>query len=396
MDRFAWILIVSTSLDALVAAGMLALAAAWAGRSRPAPTVTPSGVVLAVSVTTGVFVAKAALLGALGMRLFGLVHLVYLDGVIVLPLLGLGLLIASGTRCLRGRRVRLHPVVAMAAVVALLGAPVGVYATYIEPNNLVVERCEVGLPRLGSSASRPVEIAVLSDLQFRHVTDHEHLAVGMALAERPDIIVLPGDVFQGTDAEFERELPAIRKLLGRLEAPGGVFVVQGDCDSPDELRRAIEGTNVVLLYDEIVETYVDGVTIAIGGTRREYWSPEAIATARRLSAAGGDVGVRLLISHRPGIALEIPKDNAIDLVICGHTHGGQVCVPFVGPLVTATKIPRAAAAGGLSRVNGSLLYISRGVGCERGEAPALRFLCPPEVSLLSLTGGVPRELASRD
>ena len=71
-------------------------------------------------------------------------------------------------------------------------------------------------------------------------------------------------------------------------------------------------------------------------------------------------------------------------VVAGHTHGGQVQIPFFGPLFTLTEIPREAAAGGLHEVNGTQLYVSRGVGAERGEAPLIRFNCPPEISLLTL------------
>ena len=83
--------------------------------------------------------------------------------------------------------------------------------------------------------------------------------------------------------------------------------------------------------------------------------------------------------------LDLPADTRVDLVVAGHTHGGQLRLPGLGPLVTASNVPRRVGGGGLHRLGGSRrVYVSRGVGMERGQAPRMRFLCPPEVSLLTL------------
>jgi len=74
--------------------------------------------------------------------------------------------------------------------------------------------------------------------------------------------------------------------------------------------------------------------------------------------------------------------TGVDLLIAGHTHGGQVVVPGFGPPLTLTSVPREVAAGGLRELDGRRLYVSRGVGMERGWAPPLRLFCAPEVTLL--------------
>ena len=73
----------------------------------------------------------------------------------------------------------------------------------------------------------------------------------------------------------------------------------------------------------------------------------------------------------------------VDLVLAGHTHGGQVVMPFFGPVVTASRLPRLFA-GGLHDFRGTPLHVSRGVGMERGFSPPVRFLCPPEICVLDL------------
>ena len=71
-------------------------------------------------------------------------------------------------------------------------------------------------------------------------------------------------------------------------------------------------------------------------------------------------------------------------MVAGHTHGGQVQVPYAGPPTIASQVPRGVGAGGLHELEGRRVYVTRGVGVERGQAPKLRIGSPPEVSVLTL------------
>jgi uncharacterized protein len=73
-----------------------------------------------------------------------------------------------------------------------------------------------------------------------------------------------------------------------------------------------------------------------------------------------------------------------DLLIAGHTHGGQIRLPGVGPLVTNAKVPRRWAAGMSDLPGGRKLLVSRGIGMERGNAPRLRLFCRPEMAVIDL------------
>jgi hypothetical protein len=163
--------------------------------------------------------------------------------------------------------------------------------------------------------------------------------------------------------------------------------VAGNVDSLHRLRRVFDGTAVRLLVNEIVAVEVRGCRFAIGGIESEFTHPAARATMARLSDDQVQADVRVLLTHAPDPVLDLPPTSRVDLIVAGHTHGGQVQIPGIGPIVTGSRVPRAMAAGGLSRADGTLVYVSRGVGCERGRAPRLRLFCPPEISLLTF---VPR------
>lgn len=106
------------------------------------------------------------------------------------------------------------------------------------------------------------------------------------------------------------------------------------------------------------------------------------ALLARLLGRGPRGDHRIVISHSPDFVDALPEK--VDLVLAGHTHGGQFVLPFFGPLVTASRLPRRYAAD-LHDFRGTPLHVSRGVGMERGFAPPVRFLCPPEICVLDVS-----------
>lgn len=306
---------------------------------------------------------------------FSVFHLGYLVFAIALPAVGVAMVVAA---VVRGARWPVW-VVAVALVVP---APVSWYATHVAPYRLRVERAEVEVPpeRAGSD---PVSVGVLSDIQTTHVTAYEQRAVSKLLALQPDIIVIPGDLFQGSAAEFRRELPAFRRLLGRLEAPGGVYAVRGDVDKGPRLDELVVGTDVQILDYEVAEVDVGDRRVRIGGNALLWAPPPAIALRQDLMASD-PADIRILLAHRPDIALLVPQDSGIDLIVAGHTHGGQIALPVVGPVITFSGVPRSVAAGGLHDVLGNDLFVSSGVGVARLDAPQVRLFTRPSVGLVTL------------
>jgi hypothetical protein len=224
-------------------------------------------VAVAVGLTTVVFLSKLIILAVLGVGLFGQIHLVYIDLVVIVPLIAVLVLVFS----IRVPGAVTGPVKCLAGL-CLIGPFVGWYATFWEPFQLRIETATI-VVKQDRAGSEPIKIGVMTDLQTRHVSDYERRAVKLLLDQRPDIILLPGDIFQGSDEALEGQFSALRELLMQLDAPGGVFLVPGDVDQVDgRLEKFVEGTKIRLLVNQDVEREIKGRKFTIAGVELRYRS----------------------------------------------------------------------------------------------------------------------------
>ena len=357
----------------------------------------------------GLFVAGVAILAGLvavlgiaaatSLRMFGVMHYAYLAGTVSVPMVGAAGLVAAFRNWMAERRAtestsseaegeprrsRWSGVGAGAVIaILLLPAPVGFYATHIEPLWLRVDHIDVALDP-SRAGDDPVTIAVLSDLQTNRVGHHEREAVEAVMAAKPDVILIPGDLFHGNDDEFARELEPMRELLGRLRAPHGVYFVQGDAEPDKWLPRMIAGTDLQVLNADVVDLEIGDRRVRIGGHTLHPNAMDAHWVRKGLLDTTDPGVITILLAHRPDTALYLPADSRVDLTVAGHTHGGQIVVPGIGPLVTLSDIPRDVARGGLHRIDGNQIYVSPGVGVERGDAPQVRLFNRPAIAILTL------------
>jgi predicted MPP superfamily phosphohydrolase len=198
------------------------------------------------------------------------------------------------------------------------------------------------------------------------------------------LILLPGDLAQIGVHEVQETAPQFCALLAPLHAPLGAYFVLGNVDRAESAKQLLAGTDVQLLVDRTVELHHGDRTITLGGIELLFPSLAARATIRELEERPGERDVRILLAHYPDVIDVLNAPSRIDLVVAGHTHGGQVVLPFVGAPITLSAVSNEIARGGYHEVDGKRIYVSRGVGCERGWAPRVRFNCPPEVSCLTL------------
>ena len=341
----------------------------------------------------GTVVLGAGALFITGVDGFTVIHVAYVVGTVGVPL--------AGGIVLVGARPRPRGVTAV-CVVALAAVPVGVYATYVEPFWLRAETVSLVVDGL-NGADEPIRIGVLADLQTTAVGDYERDAVERLLGFQPDIVLLPGDLYQFDAELFDERAPQFTELIGRIvgEVPL-VYLVSGNTDTVAGLRRITEGTGARVLDNEIDTFELRGVSVIVGGTTLFGDDAAARRMARKLAGvgqgpAGDGVGdgngesvggrtgpsVRILVGHKPD-AIELVRETPVDLAVAGHTHGGQVSLPFFGPPLTLSSVPRHVAAGGLHELYGTPIYVSTGVGRERGNAPQLRLGVRPSIGIIDL------------
>lgn len=258
----------------------------------------------------------------------------------------------------------------VSVVLAVALSAVGVDAYFVEPYWLEVTRYELASEKL----ERPLRIAVLADIQTDVFGDYEREVFQRTLEERPDVILLAGDYLQTWTypewLELRGEMNAFLRKIG-FDAPLGIYAVDGNVDSWN-WAAIFEGLPVQVFpaTDTVVR---DGIAVT-GLTEAD-----SFRTGLRLEPVPDRFHIAL--GHAPDFAL---GDVGADLLVAGHTHGGQVRVPGFGPLITFSAVPRAWATGLTELPQGGTLAVSRGIGMERKGAPRLRFFCRPELMILEV------------
>jgi hypothetical protein len=263
---------------------------------------------------------------------------------------------------------------------AAIGAALPGGYSVAEAKYCQVARHTIAVPRL-PAAFAGLRLAFLSDIHHSRVVPRTYIrhVVALANAQKPDVILLGGDyITHGR----EWVKPCMR-VLGGLRAPGGVFAVLGN---HDHYSNAAGHTKEALRTNGIVELTNTGTWIERAGARLrlcgvgDFWRDvqdidAALGTTRRDETA-------LLLSHNPDYVEKI-HDRRVGLVLSGHTHGGQVRLPFIGAPVVPSKFGQKYVEG-LVRGPVAQVFVTRGVGTI---SPPVRFNCPPEVALLTLTRG---------
>lgn len=360
-----------------IAAGLSGGFAARYRRWGTAPADLLVGLIVAGLFST---VAVVVLVLAAGLDFFGIIHFMYLLGVVGFPL-GSAWIVVPHLLDAEKRTPILGWILVVASVAAVL---VGLWATHVEPFRLRVDEQVLG----ASGATEPIVIGVIADLQTTSIGSHERAALDEVLAGDPDVVVLPGDLFQIEPDDLTEALPEFIGWLRTLtDAVDHVILVNGNVDDGEIVAELAEEAGAIYLEDEIQQVRVRGqqiqfVGLAVTPGRAQYDIDNAVVDEMLANLTDDDLVV--VLSHYPDAVLSLPSSTPIDLMVSGHTHGGQVSLPRIGPLFTASDIPRTVAAGGLHVVNGHPIYVSTGVGLERGQAPQLRFGVRPSVALITV------------
>jgi len=278
------------------------------------------------------------------------------------------------------------PALVVALAVQLLGSAFVAYGMLVEPFRLRVTRLEIASPRLANPGT-PLRIVHLSDLHGERTTRRERDLPALVAGLKPDLIVLTGDYLNASYTGDPRAVADLQALLAQLRAPGGVYGCLGtlEVDLPELMRPALVDAGVVLLEDQASELLIGGHRLWLAGVR---CTRDPAADGARLAGLlpGAPPGaLKVVLYHMPDL---LPEAAAlgVDLVLSGHTHGGQWRLPGFGALLTNSRYGKRYEAGHY-RQGETHMVVSRGLGMEGFGMPRARFFCPPEVVLITLSAG---------
>ena len=275
-----------------------------------------------------------------------------------------------------------------ATALALAAPALSLHALLVEPNRLQV-REEVVPIEAWPAGSAPVRIAHLSDLQTVGPCEREEAALREVRRLAPDLIVLTGDYVAGPFFDTRPAEASARAFLRALRAIAPTIVVAGHSEGEDVRQRVFDGLDLAYLLDAAADfDYGGGRVLRVIGL--DPFKPDLRLPRLPRPASGAIV----VASHVPDLTTRL-EGMAVDLLLAGHTHGGQIVVPFLGPPVTLSGLPRRYARG-LHRMGDHWMNVCAGIGMEGNHAPRIRLFCPPEICLLRLEGTGPAPSRASD
>jgi predicted MPP superfamily phosphohydrolase len=262
------------------------------------------------------------------------------------------------------------------------GAACTGYAGVLEPQWLEINRHEVKTNFSGP----PVKILHLSDFHASWCVNLAYIgqAIQCGLALKPDLILVTGDFITGRfgdQASYRRvlsQLPAAAPTFATLGNHDGGFwsAQQGGYPTSDWTRQLLAQSGLELLHNRSKDVRVNGRDLRLVGLG-DLYEGEIMPQEAFPKAGPGPQPYCIALSHNPDTK-DILRPYPWDLLLCGHTHGGQVWLPIIGAPFAPVADKRYLA--GMYRWDKRWMHITKGVGNMWG----LRFNCRPEVSLLTL------------
>jgi uncharacterized protein len=250
-----------------------------------------------------------------------------------------------------------------------------------EANTLSVETIEIALKRLPKKLEN-LRIVHLSDTHHSPFTNLEHIARAVDISNKlePDMFILTGD-YVSHDSEY---IAPVAKVLGNLRSEFGTYACLGNHDHWTDAGKVTDRfreQNINVLINEGFRFEARGASFWLCGVDDYMVGKTDLRAALRGSFPDE---MKLLLAHNPVIVRQAAR-YGVDLVLSGHTHGGQVKIRDEDKRI----LPRRKLKNGLHRRKDTQIYITRGIGTV---VLPVRFGCPPEISILELRNaesGVP-------
>jgi len=269
-------------------------------------------------------------------------------------------------------------------VLTIFGA-LALYAFWFEPRSIRVVEHDVALGENANNPPSPLRIAVLADLHAGSPYIDEakiERIVALTNAASPDLVLLAGDyVIQGVLGGRHIPIETAAEHLNDLSAPLGTFAVLGNHDhweDGEHIADVLEGAGIAVLENKAQKIGEGEDVFHLVGLSDASTTLPNISLALETVPSGSPI---LCFTHSPDVFPDLPP--ACAMTIAGHTHGGQVWLPFVGRLIVPSRYGQRYASGVIVE-NGKTLFVSIGIGTS---ILPVRFFVPPEISFLNVSVG---------
>jgi predicted MPP superfamily phosphohydrolase len=265
---------------------------------------------------------------------------------------------------------------------SLLGVGGATYGVWLEPNWLKVEKVNLKL-RKPAPAFHRLTIAQVSDIHMGGWMNVERLqrVADLVIEQQPDILLLTGDFLTGYifDQNSEQHLQDLIEILRPLAKAIPSYAVLGNHDywsNAGGVREMLRSCGITDLTNSVFTITRGNEKLHLCGVD-DIW--EGDVRLDQVLDKLTDDSPAILLAHEPDFADVSSRSGRFDLQVSGHSHGGQVVIPFHGPLVLPYLGQKYSS--GLYRLGDMFQYTNRGVGMIH---PYVRFNCPPEITLFSL------------
>ena len=247
---------------------------------------------------------------------------------------------------------------------------------FVEPYKLSLREERVYIEDLPRSLEG-VCLLHLTDLHLRGNEAYDRRLVNLIREAAPDLVVLTGDYLDDL-----RRLPELTRVISQISGCYPVLAVLGDNDMPEAARiqSALEEGGARVLRNEGEHLEIKSATLYVAGIDDPRFTSSDLVQA--LKKRGQEAVPAVLLSHSAEIFPQALA-NDVDLLLCGHTHSGQVCLPLWGALYTNDRLGRRYASG-LLREGQLQIHVSTGVGWAKLP---VRLFCLPEVVRIRLRRG---------
>ena len=241
----------------------------------------------------------------------------------------------------------------------------------IEPNIVTVKKYKVHDEEL-----RGIKLVLAGDFHAKpYQAKRLKYTVDKINAQNPDVVLLIGDYVNMHSDLMSYPIAKTAKALSDIRAKYGTYTVLGNHDyfkDGKTIKKELNKNGITVLENRCKKVRIDGKLVYIAGI-------EDLTTAfpnveRALQNAGKPV---ILLSHQPDIFPEIPKDR-VNLTLSGHTHGGQVVIPFIGPIIVPSKYGKKYASGSFEE-DGKKMIVTKGIGTS---ILPIRLNCMPEINVI--------------